>query len=139
MASLAAVSTTDMIATTSHLFATRYAKAYRLIVRETPFPEIRFTSTVIGSATRMNDPVIRWFCDPCDRGLRGRAPQGAPWPGAALKVPRSHGPSGTIRRSASARRFDRADVDLPHLHHRLEGAFALSAAGRKRAGQGAPA
>jgi DNA-binding transcriptional LysR family regulator len=62
MASLAAVSATDMIATTSHLFATRHAKAYRLIVREPPFPEIRFTSTVIGSALRMNDPVIRWFC-----------------------------------------------------------------------------
>jgi DNA-binding transcriptional LysR family regulator len=62
MASLAAVSATDMIATTSHLFATRHAKSYRLIVKEPPFPEIRFTSTVIGSALRMNDPVIRWFC-----------------------------------------------------------------------------
>jgi DNA-binding transcriptional LysR family regulator len=62
MAVLAAVSGTDMVANTSHLFALRYAKAYRLLVRETPFPEIRFTSTVIGSALRMNDPVIRWFC-----------------------------------------------------------------------------
>jgi DNA-binding transcriptional LysR family regulator len=62
MAALAAVSATDMIANTSHVFALRYARAHRLIVRETPFPEIRFTSTVIGSALRMNDPVIRWFC-----------------------------------------------------------------------------
>jgi hypothetical protein len=51
-----------MITTTSHLFATRHAKAYRLIVREPPFPEVRFTNTLIGSALRMNDPVIRWFC-----------------------------------------------------------------------------
>ncbi|MEJ0023078.1 MAG: LysR substrate-binding domain-containing protein [Alphaproteobacteria bacterium] len=62
MASLAAVSVTDMIATTSLLFAAHHAKAYRLIVREAPFPDIRFTSTIIGSALRMNDPVIGWFC-----------------------------------------------------------------------------
>src|SRR5215469_10351851 len=62
MAALATVSVTDMVANTSHVFALRYARAYRLLVRETPFPEIRFTSTVIGSALRMNDPVIRWFC-----------------------------------------------------------------------------
>lgn len=62
MGCLAIVSATDMITTTSHLFATQHAKAYRLIVREPPFPEVRFTNTVIGSALRMNDPVIRWFC-----------------------------------------------------------------------------
>jgi DNA-binding transcriptional LysR family regulator len=62
MAVLAAVSGTDMVANTSRVFALRHAKAYRLLVRETPFPEIRFTSTIIGSALRMNDPVIRWFC-----------------------------------------------------------------------------
>jgi DNA-binding transcriptional LysR family regulator len=59
---LAAVSTTDMIANTSHMFALRHARAYRLVVKATPFPQIRFTSTVIGSALRTNDPVIRWFC-----------------------------------------------------------------------------
>src|SRR5262245_18112175 len=58
----AAVSATDMIATTSHLLATQHVKACRLIVREPPFPEVRFTSTLIGSALRINDPVIRWFC-----------------------------------------------------------------------------
>src|SRR5580704_5570053 len=47
MGCLAVVSATDMITTTSHLFATRHAKAYRLIVREPPFPEVRFTNTVI--------------------------------------------------------------------------------------------
>jgi DNA-binding transcriptional LysR family regulator len=62
MGCLAVVSATDMITTTSHLFATRHAKAYRLVVREPPFPEVRFTNTVICSALRMNDPVIRWFC-----------------------------------------------------------------------------
>jgi len=62
MAALATVSKTDMVANTSHMFALRYAKTHRLIVKETPFPEIRFTSTIIGSASRMNDPVIRWFC-----------------------------------------------------------------------------
>jgi DNA-binding transcriptional LysR family regulator len=64
MASLAAVSVTDMIATTSLIFAARHAKAFRLVVREPPppLPEIRFTSTIIGSALRMNDPVISWFC-----------------------------------------------------------------------------
>lgn len=62
MASLAAISATDMIATTSRLFALRHAAVYRLIVREPPFPEIRFNSTIIGSALRMNDPVILWFC-----------------------------------------------------------------------------
>jgi DNA-binding transcriptional LysR family regulator len=62
MGCLAIVSATDMITTTSHLFATRHAKAYRLIVRDPPFQEVRFNNTVIGSALRMNDPVIRWFC-----------------------------------------------------------------------------
>jgi DNA-binding transcriptional LysR family regulator len=62
MGCLAAVSATDMIATTSHLFAARHAKAYRLVVRKPPFPEGRFINTLIGSASRMNDPVIRWFC-----------------------------------------------------------------------------
>ena len=62
MGCLAIVAATDMITTTSHLFATRHAKAFRLIVREPPFPEVRFTNTVIGSGLRMNDPVIRWFC-----------------------------------------------------------------------------
>jgi DNA-binding transcriptional LysR family regulator len=62
MASLAAVSATDMIANTSEIFALRFAKAFRLVVRETPFPEIQFKSTVIGSALRMNDPVLRWLC-----------------------------------------------------------------------------
>ncbi len=62
MGCIAIVSATDMIATTSLLFATRHAKTYRLVVKEPPFPEVRFTNTVIGSALRMNDPVIRWFC-----------------------------------------------------------------------------
>lgn len=62
MGCLAAVSATDMIATTSLLFAARHAKAYRLVVRKPPFPESRFINTLIGSASRMNDPVIRWFC-----------------------------------------------------------------------------
>jgi DNA-binding transcriptional LysR family regulator len=62
MGCLAIVSATDMIATTSHLFATKYAKAYRLVVKEPPFPAVRFTNTIIGSALRVNDPVIRWFC-----------------------------------------------------------------------------
>jgi len=62
MGCLAAVAATDMIATTSHLFAAQHAKAYRLIVRKPPLPEVPFTNTLIGSASRMNDPVIRWFC-----------------------------------------------------------------------------
>jgi len=62
MASLAAVSATDMIANTSEIFALRFAKAFRLLVRDAPFPEIHFSSTVIGSALRMNDPVLRWLC-----------------------------------------------------------------------------
>jgi DNA-binding transcriptional LysR family regulator len=62
MASLAAVSATDMVANISEIFALRYAKVFRLIVREAPFPEIHFTSTVIGSAVRMNDPILRWLC-----------------------------------------------------------------------------
>jgi len=62
MASLAVVSATDMVANTSEIFALRYAKAFRLLVQEAPFPEIHFTSTVIGSALRMNDPVLRWLC-----------------------------------------------------------------------------
>ncbi|MCL2385740.1 MAG: LysR substrate-binding domain-containing protein [Alphaproteobacteria bacterium] len=62
MGCLAAVSATDMIATTSHLFAARHAKVYRLVIRKPPFSEGRFINTLIGSASRMNDPVIRWFC-----------------------------------------------------------------------------
>jgi hypothetical protein len=34
--------------------------------------------------------------------------------------------------SASSRCLDRGDVDLLHRHHRLEGAFCLTATGRKR-------
>jgi DNA-binding transcriptional LysR family regulator len=63
MGCLATVSATDMIATTSHLFAARHAEMYQLILRKPPFPEVRFTNTLIGSASRMNDPVIRWFCE----------------------------------------------------------------------------
>ncbi|HEY2529017.1 MAG TPA: LysR family transcriptional regulator [Xanthobacteraceae bacterium] len=62
MGCLAVVSATDMITTTSHLLATRYAKDYRLIVRKPPFPEVRFTNTIMASALRANDPVVRWFC-----------------------------------------------------------------------------
>ena len=62
MGCLAAVAATDMIATTSLLFAARHATAYRLTIRRPPFPEGRFVNTLIGSAARMNDPVIRWFC-----------------------------------------------------------------------------
>lgn len=63
MGCLATVAATDMIATTSHLFASAHAKAWRLVVRKPPFPEVRFNNTLIGSASRMNDPVIRWFCE----------------------------------------------------------------------------
>lgn len=62
MGCLAVVAATDMITTTSHLVAARYAKAYRLIVKDPPFPEVRFNNTITASALRMNDPVIRWFC-----------------------------------------------------------------------------
>ena len=63
MASLAAVSATDMIATTSHVFAARYAKSFGLIVRTPPLPDINFTQTIVGSALRANDPVIAWLSD----------------------------------------------------------------------------
>ena len=62
MATLANVAATDMVATTSRLFATCHAEAYRLRVLELPFLDIRLTSTVISSALRANDPVIRWLC-----------------------------------------------------------------------------
>jgi len=62
MGCLATVSATDMIATTSLLFAARYATAFGLVVRQPPFPDGRFMNTLIGSASRTNDPVIRWFC-----------------------------------------------------------------------------
>lgn len=56
MGCLAAVAATDMITTTSHLVATRYAKDYRLVVRDPPFPEVRFNNTITTSALRMNVP-----------------------------------------------------------------------------------
>jgi DNA-binding transcriptional LysR family regulator len=62
MGCLATVSATDMIATTSLLFAARHAATFGLVVREPPFPDDRFINTLIGSASRTNDPVIRWFC-----------------------------------------------------------------------------
>jgi DNA-binding transcriptional LysR family regulator len=62
MAALATVAATDMVATTSLLFAKNFAKAYRLRIEELPFLDIRLTATLIGSAVRMSDPVIRWFC-----------------------------------------------------------------------------
>src|SRR3546814_2243827 len=42
--------------------------------------------------------------------------------------------SGT---SAAPRRLDRGDVDLLHVHHRIERALGFSAAGRHRFGQNA--
>jgi DNA-binding transcriptional LysR family regulator len=62
MGCLATVAATDMITTTSLLFAARYATTFGLVVKEPPFPESRFINTLIGSASRTNDPVIRWFC-----------------------------------------------------------------------------
>jgi DNA-binding transcriptional LysR family regulator len=62
MGCLATVSATDMIATTSLLFAARHATAFGLVVKEPPFPEGPFMNTLISSASRANDPVIRWFC-----------------------------------------------------------------------------
>jgi DNA-binding transcriptional LysR family regulator len=62
MGCLATVSATDLITTTSLLFAARHATTYGLVIREPPFPEGRFINTLIGSASRTNDPVIRWFC-----------------------------------------------------------------------------
>lgn len=62
MATLATVAATDMVATTSLVFARSYAASYHLRVQELPFLDIRLTATIIGSAVRMNDPVIRWFC-----------------------------------------------------------------------------
>lgn len=56
------VASKDLVANTAYLFAMRHARAYRLLVRDTLFSEIRFTSTAISSALRTNDPVIRWFC-----------------------------------------------------------------------------
>lgn len=61
MGCLAAVSATDMIATTSLLFAARHATTFGLVVKEPPFPEGPFMNTLISSASRANDPVIRWF------------------------------------------------------------------------------
>jgi len=62
MGCLAAVSATDMVATTSLLFAARYARAFGLVIRQPPFPDGRFMNTLISAASRTNDPVIRWFC-----------------------------------------------------------------------------
>lgn len=62
MGCLAAVSATDMIATTSLLFAARHATTFGLVLKEPPFPEGPFMNTLISSAPRANDPVIRWFC-----------------------------------------------------------------------------
>lgn len=61
MAALATVSSTDMVATTSMLFARSFAKIYRLRILDAPFADMHLTSTLIGSAIRANDPVLRWF------------------------------------------------------------------------------
>ncbi len=42
---------------------------------------------------------------------------------------------GSERPSAAPRRLNGGDVDLPHRHHRLEGALGLAASGRERIGQ----
>ncbi len=62
MGCLATVSATDMVATTSLLFAARHAATFGLVVRKPPFPDGPLSNTLIGYASRMNDPVIRWFC-----------------------------------------------------------------------------
>jgi len=61
MASLATVAATDMIATTSRLFAKSFAKSFGLILKEPPLPHPQFTQTIVTSALRMNDPVIAWL------------------------------------------------------------------------------
>jgi len=63
MAVLATVAGTDMVATTSMLFAKSFAKAYRLRVSEVAFLDMRLSSTIVGSSVRMSDPVMQWFCN----------------------------------------------------------------------------
>jgi len=63
MAVLATVAGTDMVATTSMLFAKSFAKAYRLRVSEVAFLDMRLSSTIVGSSVRMSDPVMKWFCN----------------------------------------------------------------------------
>ena len=40
-----------------------------------------------------------------------------------------------MRRSAAPCRFDRGDIDLRHVHHRIKRALCFVAAGSKRLGQ----
>jgi DNA-binding transcriptional LysR family regulator len=60
MAALAAVAGTDMATTISHVFASRFADKFGLVLKDPPLPNIDLDLTVVWSHVRAADPVLAW-------------------------------------------------------------------------------
>jgi DNA-binding transcriptional LysR family regulator len=61
IATLAAVSATDMATTISRVFAERFADQFGLVLKEPPLPNIDLDLTVVWSHVRAADPVLAWL------------------------------------------------------------------------------
>lgn len=61
IATLAAVSQTDMVTTISRAFAERFAGDFGLILKEPPLPEVNLELTIVWSHVRAADPVLAWL------------------------------------------------------------------------------
>jgi DNA-binding transcriptional LysR family regulator len=62
MAALAAVGASDMIATLSETLARQFADTFGLVLRPPPFAGREMIPTLVCSAARADDPLLRWFC-----------------------------------------------------------------------------
>lgn len=58
---LAAVAATDMVTTISRAFATRFADAFDLTLRDPPFAATHLTTTLVWHAMRARDPLLTWI------------------------------------------------------------------------------
>jgi DNA-binding transcriptional LysR family regulator len=63
IAALAAVAQTDMATTVSHVFASRFAREFGLVLKEPPLPNLDLDLTVVWSEVRAADPVLAWVRD----------------------------------------------------------------------------
>ena len=60
IAALAAVAKTDMATTMSHVFASRFAEDFDLVLKEPPLPILDLELTLVWSHLRAADPVLAW-------------------------------------------------------------------------------
>jgi hypothetical protein len=52
-----------MATTVSHVFASRFAREFGLVLKEPPLPNLDLDLTVVWSEVRAADPVLAWVRD----------------------------------------------------------------------------